>query len=279
MAITTVDELVNALGNNSSRILIDKASLGNQAAGRFCSLWRATGTPGQGAIPTTAAIPTSATAGAVGFTNQTAPAKSYIATLQTLTGNASTTLEVHDRLAHMGGLVLNSTALQTTNLPLDLDTLGVVADRLGAADYGDVQWWLECYADGGSLSSIANINVTYSDGTTGLLSGVNVGSPQLRIGVSLGLDVLRPTDKQNVNIRGINSVQLTVATATAGNFGFTATRPRCASVTNIANQANKEDWASLGLPGVPNDSCLAFLLLNTTTTSGTVRGTGKIVHG
>ena len=76
MAITTRHQLIDALGNNSSRVILDKASLANQVAGRLCSMWRATGQPAQGAIPTTAAIPTRATTGAMGLANQTAPATS-----------------------------------------------------------------------------------------------------------------------------------------------------------------------------------------------------------
>ena len=79
MAITTRDELIDALANNSSRIVIDKASLANAAAGQHFSLWTATGAPGAGSTPGAAANPTSATTGAMGFTNQTAPATSYIA--------------------------------------------------------------------------------------------------------------------------------------------------------------------------------------------------------
>ena len=56
MSITTVDKLVDAMANNSTRIVIDKASLSNAVAGQFQSLWRATGQPGQGAIPAAAAI-------------------------------------------------------------------------------------------------------------------------------------------------------------------------------------------------------------------------------
>lgn len=279
MAITTIDGLVSALGNNSSRIIIDKASLANQVIGRFASLWRATGTPGQGAIPTAAVIPTSATTGAVGFTNQTAPAKSYIATLQATTSNATTTVEVHDRIAHCGGLVLNVTTSQTTNLPIDLLTLAVPAARLGAADYGDVQWWIEVYTDGGATATTATINVTYSDGTTGNLSTTTALGGTVRVGHMIGLDSLRPVDKQNVFIRGINSIILSASTGTAGNIGFTATRPRCSIINPVANFTSKEDWASLGLPEVPNDACLSFIVLPTVTNSGTVRGTGKIAHG
>ena len=46
MAIESTDALVQALGNNSSRIILDKASIASQTAGSFCSLWRATGQPG-----------------------------------------------------------------------------------------------------------------------------------------------------------------------------------------------------------------------------------------
>ena len=53
--ITGRDQLIDALANNSSRIVIDKASIANAAVGQYHSLWRATGQPGQGAIPTAAA--------------------------------------------------------------------------------------------------------------------------------------------------------------------------------------------------------------------------------
>ena len=56
MTINTLDGIFNALANNSSRVVLDKASIANAAAGQFHSLWRATGQPGQGAIPTTAAV-------------------------------------------------------------------------------------------------------------------------------------------------------------------------------------------------------------------------------
>lgn len=104
MTITTRDQLIDALGNNSSRTVWDKASIANAAAGQIFSLWRATGVPGQGAIPTTAALATSALTGAIGFTNQTAPATSYYAWQTVATGNATTSVEIHDRLAHQGGL-------------------------------------------------------------------------------------------------------------------------------------------------------------------------------
>ena len=79
MTITTRDQLIDALANNSSRLVIDKASLANAAAGQFFSLWTAGGTPGAGAAPGAAAVPTKATTGAFDFDNQTSPVASYLA--------------------------------------------------------------------------------------------------------------------------------------------------------------------------------------------------------
>ena len=102
--ITTRDQLINALANNRSRIVMDKASIASQAAGTYVSMWRATGQPGQGAIPSTAATCNHNTTGGIPFTQQVSPATSYIAWLCSTSSNAAMTMELHDRLAHMGGL-------------------------------------------------------------------------------------------------------------------------------------------------------------------------------
>lgn len=276
--ITTVDGIVSALGNNSSRVIIDKASLASQVAGVYCSTWRATGQPSQGAIPTTAAIPTSATLGAMGFANQVSPISSYLAYAFIACSNATQTIEIHDRLAHCGGLSLALNTSQTTNLPINLETLGLSADRIGNADFSDVQWWLEVYAAGGATASNATINVTFDDNTTGNLNTIAVGGT-INVGRMYGIDALRTTAQQGKNIKGINSVILSASTGTAGNFGFTATRPRSTLPTVVANKMEIFDWAQLGLSEIANDSCLFTIVLPTTTSSGTIRGGGKIAHG
>jgi hypothetical protein len=213
----------------------------------------------------------------MGFTNQTAPAKSYLAWLNAVSANAATVLEIHDRLAHMGGLVLNVTTSQTVT-GLDLSTLGLVADRRGDANYSDCQWWLEVYTDGGATASNATINVTYDDASAGNLNVQAVGGT-LRAGRMIPLTPLIPTAQQGRFIRGINSVILSASTGTAGNFGFTATRPRTVGSLNVANKTEVWDWAQLGFPEVPNDACLQAVVLCPTTSTGTLRGGGKIAHG
>lgn len=279
MTITTRDELINAMANNASRIVLDKANLANQTAGRMCSMWRSTGQPAQGAIPTTAALCINTLLGAVQFNQQTAPATTYIAQLAVLASNSAMSWEIHDRLAHIGGLVLNSTALQPpSGTLLELDTLGPGADRLGDASYGDVQTWLEVYSDGGATASNATINVTFDDNTSGNLNVQAVGGT-IRAGNCFSMDALRTGAQQGKNIKRINSVQLSASTTVAGNFGFTFTRPRAYAPTLLANLSQQYDWAQLGLSTIPNASCLEFMVVPSTTSSGTLRGGGKLIHG
>ncbi|WP_310474095.1 hypothetical protein [Sandarakinorhabdus sp.] len=280
MTISTSDQLINALANGPSRIVIDKASIANQAAGGFTSLWRATGQPAQGAIPgTVPGVPTHLTAGAVAFNQQTAPATSYIGWLFATSSNSAMTLEIHDRLAHVGGLVLNVITPQAiTGLDLGGGGLNLEAARRGDANFSDIQWWLEVYADGGATASNATINVTYNDSSTGNLNVIAVGGT-IRAGRMFPLTPLIPAGDQGKFIRAINSVTLSASTTVAGNFGFTATRPRTAVPLALANFTQVSDFAALNLPEVPNNSCLMLLLLTSAAATGTLRGGGKIMHG
>lgn len=278
MAIETLDGIVKALGNNSSRIVLDKASIASQTAGTFVSLWRATGQPGQGAIPvTTPAVCNEALVGAIGFTQQTAPATSYGAYLEAVTGNASMTVELHDRLMHMGGLSGTLTTAQTVGMDLNGVTTNNMVERIGDANYSDVQWWLEWYTATGATAVTATVNVTYNDGTTGSLT-VSLAATR-PASLMIPLNGLIPAAGAGKFIRGITSVQLSATTGTAGSFGVTATRPRMTIGCPIANYKFVADWAALGFPEIFNNTCLFSIVLTGTTSSGTVRGGGKIAHG
>lgn len=269
--ITTRDELIDALGNNTSRLVIDKASLANAAAGQFFSLWTASGVPGAGAAPTSAANPTKATTGAFGFTNQTAPATSYLAWLAVQHSLSASNLEIHDRLAHMGGL---SGTVTTSQGALSLVTNSPGADRLGDSNYSDTQWWLEIYTALGATGVNATVAVEYNDGTTGNLAAIALGATP-RAGRLYPL-VSAVAGKF---IRAVTGVTLSATTGTAGNFGITVTRPRTSVSSPLLNKTETFDWAALGFPEIPNDSCLQMIMLCATTSTGTVRGQGKIIHG
>jgi hypothetical protein len=272
-------QLIDGMGNNSSRLIIDKASLANAAAGQYHSLWRATGQPGQGAIPGAAAVCNHAFVGAMGFTQQTAPATSYLTNLEANASNNVTTMEIHDRLMHMGGLSGTLTTLQTVNLDINANLASDNLDaRKGDANFSDVQWWLEWYTDTGATVSTATVGVTYNDGTSGNLTGVSLAATR-RASFMQPLNSLIPAAASGKFIRAVNSVTLSASTATAGSFGVTATRFRGSVFLPLANAKFKEDWRTLGLPEMSNEACLFPIQLASTTSTGAVRGTGKIAHG
>jgi hypothetical protein len=269
MAIETLDQLVNALANNSSRFVIDKASIASAAAGQIFSLWRATGVPGQGAIPAAAAICTSALVGSFGFANQTAPSSSYIGWLFGTATNNATNLEIHDRLAHVGGLSGIVTTAQGA-----LTLAGLDAYRLGAANYSNVQWWLEIYQDLGATGVNATVNVTYNDDTSEALTA-------FALGASPRAGRLYPLVPKTAGkfIKSVTSVTLSATTGTAGNFGITCTRQCTIASFALANKSEIFDWQMLGLPQVQNSACLQMLMTCSTTSTGAIRGAGKILHG
>ena len=277
--IENIDNLVKALGNNSSRIVLDKASIASQTANSYCSLWRATGQPGQGAIPTVVATCNNTTVGTIGFNQQTSPITSYGAYLEIATGNAAMTMELHDRLASMGGLSGTVTTAQTVNL--DISTLGAtnnISERKGDSNFSDIQWWLEWYTATGATAVTATIAVTYNDGTTGNLSALSLAATRPASHM-ISLNSLIPSAQSGKFIRGIVSVTLSATSGTAGNFGVTATRSRMTLSAPIANYKFIADWAQLGLPEIYNSSAIFPIVLTSTTSTGTVRGGGKIAHG
>ena len=279
MTITSRDQLIDAMGNSSSRFILDKASIASQAAGNYVSMWRATGQPGQGAVPTTAAVCTTALTGAMGFAQQTAPATSYGAYMEVVTSNSAMTVEIHDRIAHMGGL--SGTLVTAQTVGIDLSTLlstSNVEARIGGANYSDVQWWLEWYTATGATARAATVAVTYDDGTSGNLTAISLAATR-PAGFMASLNALIPAASSGKYIRAVNTVTLSATTGVAGNFGVTATRIRMASMCPVANLKTISNWADLGFPEIANSACLFPVVLTSTTSSGTLRGGGKIIHG
>ena len=279
MTIATLDGVVSALGNNATRFILDKASLSNTAAGQYHSLFRATGQPGQGAIPAAAAVCDNALLGAMNFAQQTAPATTYGGWSNAMCSNSAVTIEIHDRLMHMGGLNGTLATAQTVNLDVHANTgTGNLAERIGDSNYSDIQWFMEWYTDTGGTAVTATIAVTYNDGSSGNLTALSLAATR-RASLMIPLNSLIPAAKSGLYIRDIDSVTLSATTGTAGSFGFTATRPRMTMPLPLANKMEIFDWAALGFPLIANGSALFPVQIASTTTTGTVRGGGKLVHG
>lgn len=274
MTIASRDDLINALGNNATTFIVDKASLSNAIAGGWYSLWRATGIPGQGAIPAAAAVCTKALSGALTFTNPTDPVKSYLARSFLMSSNSATNVELHDRLAHMGGLsgtVVSPTA-QTVSVDVSVTTSNLDLRR-GDANFSDVQWWLEWYTDTGATATTASVAVTLNDDTTTTVAVALTAT--MRAGRML--PILSPTVGKF--IKSVQTVTLAATTGTAGSFGVTATRELVDLVYPLANKGESHTWADLGMPRVHDDACLFFSVVPSTTTTGTLKGSAKLAQG
>lgn len=170
----------------------------------------------------------------------------------------------------------NVTTTQTTNLPIDLSTLGVASDRIGAADFSEINWYLEVYADGGASASNATIGVIYNDNSSGNLSVVAVGGT-LRAGMCIHLNPFKLIN--GLYIKGITSVNLSSAIGATGIFGFTAVRELANCSSDIASKRENFDWAKLGLPEIPAEACLFPMIYPVSTSSGVVKSNGKIIYG
>lgn len=268
--------LAGAMASNASRGVIDKASISNTAVLQWHSLWRATGQPAQGGIPTTAAVCDHNTVGAIGFTQQTDPVTTYLGWSAIACSNTAPSIELHDRLMHMGGLSGTITSAQTVNLDLFANLASANLDaRKGDANFSDVSWWLEWYADTGASIVNATVNVTYNDGSSGNLTAVSLGATR-RASFMVNLNVLNPS--AGLFIRDVNNVTLSATTGTAGNFGVTCSRHRTTFETILAVKPEIQDWARTGLPEIHNSSCLFIPMVASTTTTGTVRGHLKMPH-
>lgn len=273
----TVDKIANGLGASASRLVIDKASIASQTTGSHASLWRATGQPAQGAVPGAAAVCNDTTTGGFSIVQQTSPIKTYLAYIEAADSNAAQTLEFHDRLMHMGGLVGNIATVQTVNLDLDANlATSNLTNRIGESDYSDVLWWMEWYTATGSTAVTATVNVTYSDASSGNLSAISLAATRPASHM-VNLNVYRPA-AVTAYIRDINTVTLSATTGAAGSFGFTATRLRGSLFIPIANAKYGANWADIPLSEVPQNACLFNTILCSTTSTGTVRGGGKAIH-
>jgi hypothetical protein len=93
------------------------------------------------------------------------------------------------------------------------------------------------------------------------------------------LNGLIPAASSGKYIRAVTGVTLSATTGTAGSFGVTATRKRASLGLPVANMQWNANWASLPLSEAPNDACMFIIMLPGTTTTGTLRGGGKVPHG
>ncbi len=265
MALDTINKLVAALGAGVT-LPVNKASIANTGAGALVSLWRATGFPAQGAIPTSFATCSDALLGTWPLGDS--GALNYYVLRAFLAGASANGWVLYDRLAHMGGL--NGTL--TTEQSVGVNLVAAATNGRCQADGSDVEWFLEVYTDIGT--SAVNATVKYQDGTDverTVVVPLSGASPLNRAG-----RIVQIWPLSGYTIKSITSVQLSATTGTAGNFGVTARKRLTSLGQMIANIAPVGDFLALGAPPIADTACLELVCLCSTTATGVLQGDLKV---
>jgi len=268
MAINTRDKLVAALAT-ATKLSFGKASVAG-AAGTFISWWAAAGNPAAGTTPTTPADCNDATPGGIPL-----PAAGglnlHLGRLSVSAGTAGTLL-VYDRLCAMGGL--SGTVITPTYQTVNLTLAGPYAQNRCAADGSDVEWFLQWYAATGSSTTV--VSALCTDQTDAAHASELISLAATRP-IAYNAPIFSANSTKT--IKSVTSLVLTSTTGSAGNFGVTA-RKRIAEIPVPAGGGGSVlDYAQLGLPAINENSCLEFVWLASTTSTGAMVGGMSIVAG
>ena len=272
---TTADSVDAAMATIGDRkdFIFNKASIATQGAAGWSSLWRATGTPTQGAIPAGQAVCNDALTGALVNFDDASGEQWYLSKLNIARGNAGDNTFIYDRLAHMGGLSGVTTGNQTVNVDVSGATYNL-ANRCNQTTYEDVEWWAEIYTDIGVTGQTCTVTYTDAAGNTGntttfTLGGASPLNQDSRIFPIIG--------SGGEFIKSIQTVSIPTTTGTAGSWGITASRRLAVVNSAVANRMEVFDYRALGLPPIPNSACLYMLQLCITTSTGIAVGGGLMV--
>jgi hypothetical protein len=239
-------------------------------AGRAASLWTYDGMPAGGAVPTTGAIPTRTTTGALPFTAPGGSREKWLIGAGIASQIAGVYL-LYDRLFHIGGLSGTSTSDQsvqgsTPSPALTRNTGGV----------GNIVFY-EVYTTIGTTSTTLTMTYTDNDGNTGQTGTINIGATNFRE-VSRAQRI--PLAAGDTGVRAVEKIALTATTGTVGNFGITIAQPLAWIPVGAAGVMGWRDYTT-GLPGIPAidpDACLALLFVPSAATAPELFGALSFVE-
>lgn len=188
---------------------------------KYMSTW-AQGPQHLGVAPTAAAAVSSATAGAwpkvdAASGRQILLGGDYRVVVNTDSSGGGYTahpLLIVDRLSHQGGLSGSDITLQTSNFP----TAALTRYTSGVG----VMMALETYAAIGTTATRLDATYTNSAGTGSRVGSLNTTTSELN---AIGLFIPIPLQAGDLGVKSVESVQFTVSTGTAGNWGITLFRP------------------------------------------------------
>lgn len=219
-------------------------------AGRIFDTWRRA-FPAIGAVPSTAVVPVSTTAGAMPFQNGNSGR--LVATSSRIDSTVKQTLILCDRVSHQGGLSGTATGEQTTNLPTAALTRYTNGVGVMAA--------LTIYTQIGATATTFTMRYTNQAGTGSRVSKtLTIGGTNAR---EAGLSILIPLADGDYGIQSVQGITLAATTGTLGSFGVTLFKPLL--MCNLDTTTLSENFDFLannfygGFPEILDNSCLFFL--------------------
>lgn len=268
MAITSESDLINAL-NNGQRIQIYKASQSTEGAGTFASLWKAAGNPVAGANPpafgSSGFVPTRTTTGALGQSNPTSPALSYLCRLG-LKGATVGGFMLYDRLWACSGFSTTSVAVQTVTTP------GVLPAGRDPTAGADVEPWVEIYTAPGATAATWTLTGTDANGNTNRTWTYAHPANAETVGQMAPFVPGGGSPAATMGIQVVNSLQCSVSSGTAGDVGVTLIRRITDLPIVAANIGAVLDAFGCGMPRIYDDACLALMVLASAANTGIVIG-------
>lgn len=274
---TSRDDIINELTVNGKADVWNFYKISpspSEAAGVWHSMWRGVGNPGAGANP--AGTPGTAhtsdaagvTAGSIWFPDRSTDQK-HLLSFGAM-ANTACTLMLYDRLAGVGGVVINTTGSKTIN--------SAALDRYSGTAAVANEAWVEISTASTATAGVFNLNsYTSADGTTGQTGGsVTMPAAALNIDSMVQLPL-------NASKQGIRSIEagLNVGTATTtGVANIIIIRP-LARVQLIANQWNEVSFLDDvgGLPRIYDNATLGLAYCANSAATATVWGTVSCAYG
>lgn len=277
-AITDLSDLVNrATGGNSGTpqnlhffksARVAGAAATAPIAGRPASLWTYDGQPSAGIAPTTVAVPTNATDGALKQASPGGGRQQWL-TQFWAAGLVGGTLLMYDRLLHIGGLsgTVVSPTTQAVGGTLTRNTGGI-----GNFIFAEI------YTQIGASSTTITASYTNTTPTAGrTTAAVAFGNTGFR---EVTRCILMPLQAGDTGVQAVAHVTVAATTGTAGNFGVTVGKPVAYVGIGGTGAAGWRDFATglPGLPEIPSGACLAFLWIPGSTTIPELIGSASFVE-
>lgn len=244
-----------------------KGAVTSEGIGTFHSLWMVAGFPPAGATPPafnsgSGYVPTSATTGAIPFSNPTSPAISVMSLMEVRNVLVADNLIICDRLWHCSGFGTVTTSTQTVTTPGNLPS---GRDPFNGAD---VFPFVEIYTAPGATGAVWTMTGTDALGNTNRTWAYTHPANAETVGQLCQLLPGGASPASVLGCRQVVSFACSVSSGTAGNVGISLLRELADVTVESVARPGFKDHNQLGLVRVYDDSCLMMRSLCSTTSTG-----------